>query len=87
MRPAPGYLDNALGEVAAEQHLTSIASPKTDVLISKVRPLFVRNNLEGLLLHEKSLKAIITDLLKKSINCEKIKKNEIRHFLGDEPEN
>lgn len=68
-----GYLGNVLGEIVAKQHTTSIASLKTDSSISKVRPLCVRNNFDGPHLHEKPLKVIIRDPLKKPINSRKLK--------------
>ena len=66
--PAPRCLDNALGEVAAEQHPTSVAIPKTDTLVSKVGPSSIRNNPKGPHLHEKPSNVIITNPLRKPIN-------------------
>ncbi|KAF3947320.1 hypothetical protein CMV_026530 [Castanea mollissima] len=37
-KPTLGYLSNALGEVATEQHPASTASPKSNIPISKVKP-------------------------------------------------
>ena len=53
--------------------------PKTDTPISKVGPLFVRNNPKRPHLHEKSLKVIITNPLRKSINRKRIEEEGVRH--------
>ena len=74
------YLGNALREVTAEQHLASIVSPKTNSLVSKVGPLFVKNNPKGPHPHEKPSKAIITNPLRKAVNRRKIEKKGVRHL-------
>ena len=53
--------------------------PKTNTLVSKVVPLFIKNNPKGPHLHKKSSKTIITDLLRNSINRKRIREEEVRH--------
>lgn len=57
-----------MGEVATEQHPTSIASPKIDMLVSKVGPSSIKNNPKWPHLHEKLFNIIISNLLRKHIN-------------------
>ena len=78
--PTPRYLGNALGEIVAKQHSASIVSLKIDKLVSKVGPLFVRNNPKRPYLREKSLKVIITNLLWKLMNRGKMKEKGVRHL-------
>ena len=54
--------------------------PKTDTPVSKVGPLFVKNNPKGLHLHEKSSKAIITSPLRKTINRKRIGEEGVRQW-------
>ena len=54
--------------------------PKTDTSVSKVGPLFVRNNPKGLHLHEKSSKTIITDPLRNAINRKRIGEKGVRYW-------
>ena len=60
------------------RHLLKV--PKTDTPVSKVGPLFVKNNPKGLHLHEKSSKAIITGPLKKVINRKRIGEEGVRQW-------
>jgi len=58
----------------------SVVSPKTGSPVSKVGPLFVRNNPKGPHPDEKPSKAIITDPLRKAINRRKIEEKGVRHL-------
>ena len=67
-----------ISPVSNIRHLLQV--PKTDTPVSKVGPLFVRNNPKGLNLHEKSSKTIITDPLRNAINRKRIGEEGVRYW-------
>ena len=67
-----------ISPVSNIRHLLQV--PKTDTPVSKVGPLFVRNNPKGLHLHEKSSKTIITDPLRNAINRKRIGEEGVRYW-------